>query len=586
MASGRLRHLPLLWAVLLAALLLGPALGPGYLLSYDLVWVPHLAMRSDFLGLGSALPRAVPSDAVVAVLDNLVPAQLLEKAALLLPLVAAAMGMTRLVGESLTARLVAVTLTIWNPFTAERLAIGHWTVLVGYGVLPWLVLAGRRARAEGRLPPVAWLLMVLGSLSATAGLVSAATLLVSGWRRPVGDGEEGGTGNGRIHLVLAGCALSANAPWLVAGFLHAGSATGSGASVFALHAEGRLPAPLAALGLGGIWNADVVPEVRVTFLSWVALALLLALSAAGAREWLRRQGREAPRLAVMWALGFGIACVTWLLPGVTDWLAGHVPGGGLLRDGTRCLALCLPVYAGLPAVGADVLSSRAAQGDLAIQRLLAGTCVLLPVLLLYDAAWGVEGALRPVEFPPGWAAARSASTFEGGDVLVLPLSAYRAPVWNHGRTVLDPLGRYLPANYLAGDALVVSGRTIPGDDPRVRRARRALDLPTAAARTRGLLRLGVKYVAVERDAPDSATPPLAATSLRSDRTLQLERLQGKVTARTAGLPDKVAMAAAWLAFLVALVVGLFGLVRDLFGRLSGPGATTWQRIRAGRSGSV
>src|SRR4029453_11632920 len=56
------------WAVALAVLMLGPALGPGYLLSYDMVWVPDLALRSDFLGLGSALPRAVPSDAVVAAL--------------------------------------------------------------------------------------------------------------------------------------------------------------------------------------------------------------------------------------------------------------------------------------------------------------------------------------------------------------------------------------------------------------------------------------------------------------------------------------------------------------------------------------
>ena len=42
--------------------------------------------------------------------------------------------------------LTAVTLTVWNPFTVERLVLGHWTVLVGYGALPWLVLAGRATR--------------------------------------------------------------------------------------------------------------------------------------------------------------------------------------------------------------------------------------------------------------------------------------------------------------------------------------------------------------------------------------------------------------------------------------------------------
>ena len=47
-------------------LMLGGALGPGYVLSYDMVWVPDLARDADVWGVGTALPRAVPSDAVVA----------------------------------------------------------------------------------------------------------------------------------------------------------------------------------------------------------------------------------------------------------------------------------------------------------------------------------------------------------------------------------------------------------------------------------------------------------------------------------------------------------------------------------------
>src|SRR3954453_13793052 len=299
--TGRLRHLPLVWACVLALLLLGPALGPGYVLSYDLVWVPHLDLRGDFLGFATSLPRAVPSDAVVAVLDDLVPAQPLEKLALLLPLVAAGTGIARLVGGSTTARLTAVTLAVWNPFTAERLGMGHWTVLAGYGVLPWLVLAGRATRRTGRVPASAWVLTALGSLSASAGLVSALTLLVSGISSP--------RRLGRAALPLVPCGLAGNAPWVVAGLLHAGSATAGGASVFSLHGEGHLPAPLAALGLGGIWNAQVVPTSRTTFLSWVSLALLVALAAVGVRAWARRP--DAGRLIVLWAIGLGIALLTW-----------------------------------------------------------------------------------------------------------------------------------------------------------------------------------------------------------------------------------------------------------------------------------
>jgi hypothetical protein len=548
----RLRHLPTVWAVVLALLLLGPALGPGYVLSYDMVWVPHLALRSDFLGFATALPRAVPSDAVVAVLDDVVPAMLLQKAALLGSLVAAALGMARLVGDSLAAQLTAVTLTAWNPFTVERLVLGHWTVLVGYGVLPWLVLAGRATRRTGRVPAVAWVLVPLGSLSASAGLVSAVALLVSGWSSP--------RAVRRSDLTLLLCALVGNAPWVAAGLLHLGSATGSGASVFALHPEGSLPAPLAGLGMGGIWNADVVPGSRHTILAWLSLLVVVALAAVGARTWRERTRGESARLLTLWCLGYGVACVTWLLPGVVDALAAHVPGGGLLRDGTRVFALCLPLYAGLPAAGAEWLTGPRAGLDVAARRFVVGALVTLPVLLLYDAAWGVSGTLRAVDYPASWAAARAETDLSGGDLLVLPFSAYRAPAWNHRHTVLDPLGRYLPPDYLADDGLVVDGRTVPGEDPRVSAARRALALPTAEARTRALLALGIRHVATETDTPgpgDDLT--FDADPVSSGSGLVVVRLRGTSDDRTVPSADRAVMTIAWAAYVGSFVGGLLVL---------------------------
>ena len=101
-------------------LVLGPALGPGFLLTYDMVWVPDLALRSDFLGLGSALPRAVPSDAVVSVLDEVLPGMLLQKVVLLGALVLGGLGAARLAGRSTVARLVAVSVYVWSPYVVER----------------------------------------------------------------------------------------------------------------------------------------------------------------------------------------------------------------------------------------------------------------------------------------------------------------------------------------------------------------------------------------------------------------------------------------------------------------------------------
>ena len=142
-------------AVVAALALLGPALGPGAVLTYDMVWVPDLALLRDTLGLGSGLPRAVPSDAVVAALDEIVPGLLLQKVVLLGALVAAGTGAARLVRAPLVARVAVVVLVEWNAFVVERLLIGHWPVLLGYGLLPWLLVLARRWREDDAPPPAA-----------------------------------------------------------------------------------------------------------------------------------------------------------------------------------------------------------------------------------------------------------------------------------------------------------------------------------------------------------------------------------------------------------------------------------------------
>ena len=523
--------LPRAWAVLLAILMLGPALAPGYVLSYDMVWVPDLALRGDFLGLGSGLPRAVPSDAVVAVLDEVVPGMLLQKLMLLSVLVAAGLGALRLTGErSMTAGLVAVTLFEWNPFVVERLVIGHWPVLVGYAALPWVVLAARTWRTTGRSPAAIWWLVPAGSLSASAGLVTALVLLAFGLGRDV-----------RRSVTMVLLVLAANAPWLVAGLLHAGSATSdpAGASRFALFGEGTLPAPLAALSLGGIWNSEVVPDSRTGVSAWLFLVLLLALVVLGARAWKEEHSaREVLAFGGCWLVGWGVAVLTWAAPALMGWLVGHVPGAGLLRDGSRLLALCAISVVPLAAAGAarvlDALPSP-------VRPALGLSLVLAPVALMPDAAYGVSGRLTAVAFPDDYAQARAAvgrAVADGnrGDVLVLPLSSYRQPEWNDAHKVLDPVGRFLQPDYVASDELFVSGERIAGEDPRVHVVARALALPTPAQRGLALAEQGIGLVVTSRG---SDSPQVTANPLFVGETLVVADISG---VPAAGFADGVARA--------------------------------------------
>ena len=538
----------LAWPWVLAAVVLGPALlGRGYVLTYDMVWVPDLALRPDFLGTGTGLPRAVPSDAVVAALDGLLPSMLLQKVVLYGALVAAALGCRRLVGPSRTAQWLAMTVAIWNPFVAERLVIGHWPVLVGYAAVPWLALAAGRVRRGGSFPAALPVVMVVGSLSASAGLVSALVVLVFGWRR----------GGGRANVWLGLTVVAANLPWLVAGLAHASSAVtdADGARLFGTQAEGSLPAPLAALTLGGIWNAEVVPGSRTTLIGWAGLLVLVALALVGRRTFLTVTP-DARRWLVVGAVGWGVAVLSWAWPDAVGWLGQQVPGLGLLRDGTRMLGLLVPVEAALMAAGATRIVARARDAEWVV----APALVVLPVLLLPDLAWGVFGALRPATYPASYAVARDAVAARAGDgpdgdLLVLPFTSYRAPEWNEQRSVLDPLGRYLTPDYLASDTLFVGGTEVTGEDPRGPDVIAALARTSPAARAAALTQVGVRFVVYDDSVglPDSQrarlAPEVAGDQVVQTGDLTVLELADPQSTASAG-PTLVALTLAWLGWLL------------------------------------
>ncbi|KQT89251.1 hypothetical protein ASG49_15790 [Marmoricola sp. Leaf446] len=560
-AGARSRTLlPDLWVVLLSVLLLGPVLSPGFVLTYDMVWVPDLALTRDALGVGSALPRAVPSDAVVAVLDEVVPGALLQKVVLLGCLLGAGTGVARLARPSVVVRLVTASVYLWNPFVVERLTMGHWPVLVGYAVAPWVVLALRSWRRDGRLPLRLLWLLPLGSLSASTGVVLAVLAVVLALVLRV-----------RRAAYVVVVVVLANAPWLASGLLHVGVATSDagGAAQFALHDEGAVPGPLAALTLGGIWNAEVVPDARTGALGWLALVVLVGLAALGVAG-LRRHlgGRAAAGLAACAVLGWAVAVLSWAAPGAVGWLAATVPGGGLVRDTTRLLALTAPVLALLVGEGAgrlvQVLPRPARPG--------AGVVVaLLPIALLPGVAWGAGGRLVPTDYPPDHAVAREAvrdavASRQDGDAVLLPFSSYRQPAWNGDRKVLDPTGRYLGIDVVADDALSVDGVELPGEDPRAARVGRALEEADPRGRAIALREEGVGLVVVERGA--GAAPVVTGRVVHHGPELQVLAL-GPVTPAPPPRGWWAVMAVAWAAY---VVVGLGGAVAGL--------VQTWRRRRA------
>jgi hypothetical protein len=147
---------PALAGLALGLLALGPALRPGYVLSYDMVFGPHPPITAATLGLAGGPPLAVPSDAVIAALAAVVPADLVQKIILVAIFTACCTGAAGLLAQcaartgrtaGLLPRLAAGVFYAWNPLTAERLILGQWALLLGYAGLPWVV---RAVRADGR----------------------------------------------------------------------------------------------------------------------------------------------------------------------------------------------------------------------------------------------------------------------------------------------------------------------------------------------------------------------------------------------------------------------------------------------------
>ena len=559
MGVGVARAAPVLWSTVLAVLLLGVALGPGYVLSYDMVWVPDLAVRPDFLGLGSSLPRAVPSDMVVSLVDEVVPGMLLQKVVLVLALVLAGSGAWRLVpAGGWVAGASAATLYVWNPFVAERLGIGHWPLLLTYAALPWI---HRSARAwvvgEGSVARLA-LWIALGSLSPVGGVISTVFALLSV--------AVPAPGAPRRLVVTTGLAAALNAPWIVAGALHGSSALSDplGVEVFAARGEGRMPALASLAGLGGIWNAEVVPVSRTAWPAVVSLVLVLGVCVLGAVVW-HRSATPGSRSALVLAgvVGLVVAAAGAVTPDLVQWLVSHVPGAGLFRDGSRFIALLAPVQAVLFGLGAARLV--AAVRLPALGTTLATALVLAPVALMPDAAWGLSGHLRAVDYPDELAVARAAVEHDrevgrNGDLLSLPFTSYRRPEWNHGRRTLDPVGRYFPVDYLASDTLVVSGQVVPGEDARATRVEHDLGTLSGRELTAALREEGIGWILVDLDAAVSVAdesgidPPEldGATVVLSGRLYSLLRLDDEAPSSTqaagrVGVLGRVLLALAWAA---------------------------------------
>lgn len=538
---------------MLALLVVAPLLGRGYLLFRDAVSTPRSYLSDSALGL-TAAPRATPQDFAIALASHLVDGGVVVKAVLLAGVWLAGWGAgvlaATLVPESgAGGQFVAMTLTIWNPYVAERLLQGHWSLLLGYGCLPWvahamLALRMRDALAWRRFFALAFWLALAGLTP--SGLLLAVAVALACVAAP---------GPGRPRWLCATGALTAGLvaalPWLTAAALGPSLTVGRGdlgVVAFAARAEPGLGTLGSLASLGGIWNGDAVPASRASFFAVLAAVVLLGVVAAGLPAVLRRPAtRPLLVLAAMSVLA-PAALASGLGLGVLAAAVDAWPGLGLLRDGQKWVALAVPAYA-LAGAGAVLTLRRWLR-----PAVTAPACCAALLLALPDLAWGGWGQVAPVQYPPGWPAIAAAINNEPGSVAVLPAGTMRRFGWAGRTPVLDPLPRWVRADVLSTGDLTISGLTVPGEGSRARAVQQLLATgPTPSA----LAGAGVAWVVVEGDTAGdigAATRTLDALPLAyRDAEVALYRVGGGTAGASRG--RRAAAVAAHLAWLAMLAVG-------------------------------
>jgi hypothetical protein len=500
--------------LVLGMLAIGPGLARGFLLSYDMVFVPRPPLTAALLGFTGGPARAVPSDLAVTLAGRLLPADLVQKAVLLLIFVMACSGGAALLASGwrgVTSRpapvlacLVCGVFYTWNPFVAERLLIGQWALLLGYAGLPWVL----REVCAGpvRIRPVRLLLMMVPAAVGGFAAMAVTGLAVVPAALTRGAGPDRAR---RLMTVVAALALL-SLPWVIPSLVVGVRTSPVGADLFAARADTPFGRVGSLILLSGIWNSQTVPRGYGGPAAFCWL-LVVACGLAGYLL-LARAKRMCSGLGLAGLIGLAIAAIGVTSPtraALRDLVAAW-PGFAILRDGQQFVAaLGLTEAVGLGALVGWLLERSGARASAGPGRsgrqrtepaaaVLAVLGILAPLLLLPGLAWGEAGRLRPVQYPADWLAARRLidGNSRPGSVLLLPWAAYRRYPWNNdGEAVYDPWNELLSREVISNDGLQVGHRTLPQESAASIRLNRIV---TAAGPLTGPLRAaGVRYVVVD-----------------------------------------------------------------------------------------
>lgn len=461
--STRLRSVAVF--AVLAVVIMGPMLLPGYILTLDMIFTPTIAAPES-------INNTLVFEWLMHLLNFVLPSQLLQKLLILGILVLCGYGMHRLVSSSFTTKKAIVKkgytlrsvsvragsaervvqrsyheastgrfkpkmpkkpihneagvwplyfagiLYIANPFTYERWLAGQYYVLLGYALLPFFLKSlfnfCTKPSIKNALWAAGWLCLI-GAVSihifVISFIVAAVCLSVYVVKKSKDKTYSKNLALGSLVALIA--VLIVNSYWFIA-TLNGSSTTAQtidgigGADINAFATSGTgFGLFFNVLSMYGFWLGDdgryAAPNSNKII--WiVGFALIFSLVVIGARLLHKRRSLPGRVLFVCAIIGFifALGVNAPLIGNLTRMIIEHVPFMSGFRDSQKFSVLIVLAYAYFAAHGLNYVLKKLKNLSPLKLELLRSLALLLPILYVPTMLLGFSGQLKPVDYPDSW----------------------------------------------------------------------------------------------------------------------------------------------------------------------------------------
>lgn len=455
------------WAVLVSAVALWPFWKGLFFAREDYAYmvrdmmVPYNMPVNDLvMGVAAGAPRALPQDAVMAMLVPTIPATVFASwfivVSSLIGVAFTARLVERMTNAPIPVQMVVSLFVIWNPYSIERLLQGHWSLAAAAWLLPpvaYFSAAGLRGMQK--------LMLAFCALTPTGWLLGGIIALTFEQRL-----------RHRVETLVALVMLAM--PWALVTAFNSPNVMSDSLSVkvFAARAEEGVGTLGALVGLGGIWNAQVVPTSRTALVAWISV-ILFAFMLLGFRQLCRVY-------PVVAAITVGCIVLPWLFATtsglvIAGMIVENVPGAGLFRDAQKFVALALPglvlMFATALCMTARWLTAQWAQRQPSespettrTYRIAARALSAALALVVVATVPTFPRDMQPLEqrpLKPVWQqVVNSISAAPASPTLLLPPGNYSI---RDGIPVLAPSLKLLPGRPIDPGYLIVDGQIVDGN---------------------------------------------------------------------------------------------------------------------------